>query len=175
MASLVFTVMAYGVKSLLASFTGHTQSNTAEPASVVDLSSVNAASSALPSSLERELLQLFILSILAAYFVYFWRKGQTLAMKTWGLELTTLEGYRLSTQQALQRLALSWIWFWPPLVLLIPFEVSWLERSGFAMLWVSVWAVLSLFHPRKQFWHDDWARTQLVLTPERSDRSKDLV
>ena len=28
--------------------------------------------------------------------------------------------------------------------------------------WIAVWAVLSRFHPLRQFWHDAWAGTRLV-------------
>ena len=28
--------------------------------------------------------------------------------------------------------------------------------------WVAVWALLSRFHPQRQFWHDAWAGTRLV-------------
>ena len=172
-ASLLFTVLAHGVKSLWASWAGLGDPNLPATSSAIDLSNVTAASSALPSNLERELLQLFILSVLVAYFVYFWRKGQTLAMKTWGLELTTREGQRLSTAQALQRLVLSWVWFWPPLLVLIPYEWSWPERSGLALLWVAFWGWLSLLQPQKQFWHDAWARTQLVHKPPPQSKPQD--
>jgi len=30
------------------------------------------------------------------------------------------------------------------------------------VLWVALWALLSRFHPRRQFWHDAWAGTQLI-------------
>jgi len=175
MASLLFTVLAHGVKSLWAHWAGLGEPNGLATTSAMDLSNVTAASSALPSTLERELLQLFILSVLVAYFVYFWRKGQTLAMKTWGLELTTRGGQRLSTTQALERLVLSWIWFWPPLLVLIPYELSWPERSGLTLLWVAFWGCLSLLQPQKQFWHDAWARTQLVHKPAPQSKPQDLT
>ena len=31
--------------------------------------------------------------------------------------------------------------------------------------WVAVWALLSRFHPDRQFWHDAWAGTRLVSAP----------
>jgi uncharacterized RDD family membrane protein YckC len=162
MASLVYTVLAQGVKSLL----GNTGTEHLEAASDLELSMLGASSSALPTSLERELLQLFILSVLVAYFVFFWRKGQTLAMKTWGLRLTTQSGSILSTPRALFRLVLCWVWFWP---LLLPFEMPWIERSGVAMVWIAIWAWLSAFHPQHQFWHDAWAGTQLIVEPKAKD------
>jgi hypothetical protein len=29
-------------------------------------------------------------------------------------------------------------------------------------VWVLIWALLSRFHPQRQFWHDAWAGTRLV-------------
>ena len=31
-----------------------------------------------------------------------------------------------------------------------------------AGVWVAIWALLSRFHPDRQFWHDAWAGTRLV-------------
>jgi uncharacterized RDD family membrane protein YckC len=28
--------------------------------------------------------------------------------------------------------------------------------------WVAIWAILSRFHPQRQFWHDAFAGTRLV-------------
>jgi uncharacterized RDD family membrane protein YckC len=49
------------------------------------------------------------------YFTFFWHKGQTLAMKTWHLKITTLDGLALPQKQALLRYVFAWIWFVPPL------------------------------------------------------------
>ena len=37
-----------------------------------------------------------------------------------------------------------------------------------ALGWVAVWAILSYFHPQRQFWHDALAGTQLVATPNQT-------
>jgi uncharacterized RDD family membrane protein YckC len=34
--------------------------------------------------------------------------------------------------------------------------------------WVAVWALLSRFHPQRQFWHDALAGTRLVSSPPLS-------
>ena len=51
------------------------------------------------------LLQLFLLTVFAAYFLWCWlRGGQTLAMKTWRIRLVTKEGHaRLAPKAALLR------------------------------------------------------------------------
>jgi hypothetical protein len=41
---------------------------------------------------------------------------------------------------------------------------------------VAIWAILARFHPRKQFWHDALAGTQLItwVAPERPGRKGKL-
>lgn len=55
------------------------------------------------------LLQLFLLAVFAAYFLWCWlRGGQTLAMKTWRIRLVAREGHaRLSAEAALLRFMLA--------------------------------------------------------------------
>ena len=169
MASLVFTVVSQGVKLLLALLV--TPGALSTPP--LDLASVGASSSALPSSPERELLQVWILSVVLVYFVFFWTRGQTLAMKTWNLRVTTQSGQALSTQHALARLVLSWVWFWPPLLVALPFEMSLAARSAIGLAWIVFWAAMSLLHPRQQFWHDACAGTELIQTPPLDKDPKD--
>ena len=110
----------------------------------------------------RHALQAFIFVIFGIYFVWFWAKGQTLAMKTWNIRLVNQEGRAVSQARALARYALSWLWFLPPLMALAPFQVSAAESAVLVIGWVAVWALLSRFHPDKQFWHDALAGTRLV-------------
>ena len=123
----------------------------------------------------RHALQAFVFVIFGIYFVWFWARGQTLAMKTWDIRVVDLHGQRISQKRALLRYALSWLWFLPPL------GISWLlglpatEGAVLTLGWVAVWAVLARFHPHRQFWHDAWAGTQLVTwkapeTPKRAAR-----
>ena len=113
-------------------------------------------------------LQIFVFLVLALYFSFFWLKGQTLAMKTWHLKITQLNGDALSRQQALIRYVLAWIWFVPPLTM------TWLLNgsSGLGVLavcvWVVFWALLSKLHPDKQFWHDEWSKTRVVDTRQKT-------
>jgi len=55
----------------------------------------------------RHLLQLFMLAVFAAYFLWCWlRSGQTLAMKTWRIRLVAKNGHgRLAPKAALLRFA----------------------------------------------------------------------
>jgi len=84
---------------------------------------------------ERYVLQLFILAVFAAYFLWCWlRGGQTLAMKAWHIRLADV-----SPPKALYRFFLA--------LLLVP--------TGVSLLW-------AVFDREKQFLHDRLAGTRLV-------------
>lgn len=110
----------------------------------------------------RNALQAFLLVIFGIYFVWFWSKGQTLAMKTWDIRVVDRNGRPITQSRALLRYALSWVWLLPPLMAVAPFNLSVGEISVITLGWIAVWAVLSRFHPERQFWHDAWAGTKLV-------------
>ncbi len=107
-------------------------------------------------------LQAFIFVVAGIYFVWFWSKGQTLAMKTWHIRVVDRSGRSISQARALLRYVLSWIWFLPPLLAVSPFGLSGGEVSILMIGWVSVWALLSRFQREGQFWHDAWSGTRLV-------------
>ena len=110
----------------------------------------------------RNALQAFLFVIFGIYFVWFWAKGQTLAMKTWDIRLVDRYGKPISQQRALGRYLLSWVWFIPPLAAVAPFNLPSTESAVIALGWVAVWALLSRFQDQGQFWHDIWAGTRLV-------------
>ena len=110
----------------------------------------------------RNALQAFLFVIFGIYFVWFWAKGQTLAMKTWDIRLVDRDGKPISQQRALGRYLLSWVWFIPPLAAVAPFNLPGTESAVIAVGWVAVWALLSRFQVQGQFWHDIWAGTRLV-------------
>ena len=110
----------------------------------------------------RHLLQAFMMVVLGIYFVWFWSKGQTLAMKTWHIRVVDAQGRPLTQTRALLRYAASWMWWLPPLAVLYPLGLPPLEVMVLMLGWILIWALLSRFHPKKQFWHDAWAGTQLV-------------
>ena len=107
-------------------------------------------------------LQIFLFIIFGIYFVWFWHKGQTLAMKTWHLRLVDTQGQVVSQTRALLRYVLSWVWFVPPLAASLLFKLSAGETAVIVIGWVWVYALLSRFHPRRQFMHDAIAGTQLI-------------
>ncbi len=116
----------------------------------------------------RHLQQAFLFVVLGIYFAWFWSKGQTLAMKTWHIRLVDRAGRPVSQQRALWRYLLSWLWFLPPVAAVAPFELGGAEISVIVLGWITVWALLSRFHPQRQFWHDALAGTRLIdVRPER--------
>ena len=79
--------------------------------------------------------------VLGAYFLWYWSHGgQTLAMQTWKIQLTT----PLGPPPTLRRLVLRYLLAWPSLV-----------YFGVGLIW-------ALFDRDRQFLHDRLAGTRLV-------------
>lgn len=111
----------------------------------------------------RPLLQAFLFAVFGVYFAWCWSRGrQTLAMKTWHIRLVDPAGRPVTASRALLRYVLAWIWFLPPLAVIAPFGLRAGEVAVLSIGWILVWALLSRFHPQRQFWHDAWAGTRLV-------------
>jgi len=111
---------------------------------------------------KREWLMLFLFVIFGIYFVWFWSKGQTLAMKTWHLRIVNLQGHAISQRRAFARYLLSWLWFLPPLALIAPFKLTGVAITLIMTGWIMVYALATRLHPRRQFLHDALAGTQLI-------------
>ena len=82
--------------------------------------------------------------------------------------LVDVAGRPVTQLRALGRYALSWLWFLPPLAAIAPFRLSAGESVVILLGWVAVYALLSRFHPQRQFWHDALAGTRLVSSPPLS-------
>lgn len=79
--------------------------------------------------------------VLGAYFIWYWSHGgQTLAMQTWKIQLTTAAG----THPTLARMMLRYALAWPSLV-----------YFGVGLIW-------AFFDRDRQFLHDRLAGTRLV-------------
>ena len=89
----------------------------------------------------RPVFQIYLAAIAGIYFVWQWANGgQTLAMKTWGIRLTSADGGPVSTRVASMRYVLA--------------------LCGTAALGVSyLWA---FFDRDRQFLHDRLAGTRIV-------------
>lgn len=121
----------------------------------------------------RHALQGFLFLVFGIYFAWFWSKGQTLAMKTWHIRVVDRDGRPLTQGRALARYVLCWIWFLPPLAASAVASLHGAEVAVIGLGWVAVWAILSRFHPLRQFWHDAWAGTRLVDGRGKRDGSGD--
>jgi uncharacterized RDD family membrane protein YckC len=106
--------------------------------------------------------QAFLFIVFGVYFVWFWSKGQTLAMKTWHIRVVDAAGQPLTQTRALVRYLLSWLWFLPPLAVAGFFGLPGGELAVILVGWVLFWALLSRFHAQGQFVHDALAGTRLV-------------
>lgn len=99
------------------------------------------ASQSLDPALARPLLQLYLLLLAAAYFIWQWlRGGQTLPMKTWRIRVVTREGAPLTLSHGIRRF-------------LCALAGGALFGAGF------LWAFVD---PERQFLHDRLAGTRLV-------------
>ena len=110
----------------------------------------------------RHAQQAFLFVIFGIYFTWFWARGQTLAMKTWGIRIVDLAGRPISQRRALLRYLLAWVWFLPSLGLAALLDAQPGASAVLVIGWVLVWVILSRFHAQRQFWHDVWAGTRLI-------------
>jgi uncharacterized RDD family membrane protein YckC len=85
------------------------------------------------------LLRIYLLLVSGIYFSVFWRRGQTLAMKTWHIKLLAKNGQPLSVFQV-------WLRFF-------------LACLNLSLLGIGWWA--ALLREDKQFLQDHWAGTRL--------------
>lgn len=110
-------------------------------------------------------LRAVLLAVLATYFTVFWSNGrQTLAMKTWHLQLRTLEGRRVSARRALCRFALA--------ALVLAGALALIDAAGVRGAWpfaltlgatMVVYSALAAAHPKGQALHDLPCGTRLVI------------
>ena len=117
------------------------------------------------------LLQAFLVVVLGAYFAFFWSRGQTLAMKTWRIAIVDRHGRPLTQGRAVLRFVYCSIWVLPPLAALASRQFTLPELGVMFLGWVAFWAMLSRFHPQRQFWHDELAGTRLVEAPAAAQRA----
>lgn len=111
-------------------------------------------------------LQAALFIAFALYFLYFWsRKGQTLAMKTWHLQLVTEQGTPPSLMRCTCRYLASWLWFLPALVLAsVTLNHTTAQLLGTLGIWILLYAASSLLLPRRQWLHDVMCNTRIIET-----------
>ncbi len=113
----------------------------------------------------RPLLLAFLVVVLGIYFIWCWVRGQTLAMKTWGIRVVDRHGRPLVQLRALFRYACCWLWVLPPLAVVAPMKLPAATMFSVILGWIALLALASNFHPQRQFWHDVLAGTRLVPAP----------
>lgn len=94
----------------------------------------------LDPAVARRLLQAYLFLVAGLYFTVFWRKGQTLAMKTWKLRLETDQGERPGWGRVWVRYLLAW--------------------ANLMLLGLGWW--MAFFREDRQFLQDRLAGTRLV-------------
>lgn len=108
-------------------------------------------------------LRVITFTIYAVYFTWFWSvRGQTLPMQTWHIRVVTAQGQSLTQPRALMRFVASCAWFAPAAVLAS--VNGWTRWQGLGAIAVGViaYALLTLLHPQRQFWHDALCGTRLI-------------
>jgi uncharacterized RDD family membrane protein YckC len=111
-------------------------------------------------------LQAWLFAVIGLYFIWFWsRHGQTLAMRTWHIRVTSTDGQALSRWRAAARYLLSWMWFLPALLTLYLAELK-SGAGAAAVLTAGVlgYAALTRLHPSRQYWHDALCGSRLIDT-----------
>ncbi|WP_235914895.1 RDD family protein [Pelistega ratti] len=109
--------------------------------------------------------QAFIFILIGVYFILSWyRKGQTLPMKTWGIVLCDTEGKRPTIPQLILRYVLAWIF---PLigayaVHLLAESIGWASITMLVIFTPFLNFIYSWFDKEGLFLHDRIARTRLV-------------
>jgi uncharacterized RDD family membrane protein YckC len=109
-------------------------------------------------------LRIYLFLVLGLYFVWFWtRQGQTLAMRTWRIQLVTATGERPGLLRACCRYALCWLWFVPALLSLWLWGVKGAGAAfGAITAGVLVYGALAFLNPQRQFLHDVVCGTRLI-------------
>lgn len=116
-------------------------------------------------------LQIIVFVALGIYFVWFWSKGQTLAMKTWHLYLTLPDGRPVPQARALLRYVLSWMTVLPPLLLAYSLHYSPQVLIITTAVWLFTWTGIAQLRSDRQLLHDVWAGTTLSYAPPTPSKS----
>lgn len=104
----------------------------------------------------REMRQAWLFVAIGAYFVFSWRHGQTLPMKTWNIRLVDRTGVAPTLARSIVRYVLAWI----PVLAAVAIVWAARELSGLpAVLSFIVFAPMAIFvwswiDPDGQFLHD---------------------
>ena len=122
----------------------------------------------------RHARQFWLFFVVGAYFVFCWsRSGQTLAMQTWRIKVTDLDGGKLPVVKAIVRYCLAWMWFLPAAALVYQLGLKQWPMVIVIALGMLAWAMTSRLDKNGQFLHDRLAKTRLIHIPAEIDRKAD--
>lgn len=115
----------------------------------------------------RDLRQLWLFLVIGAYFMFFWcRSGQTLAMKTWRIQLVGAKGGPPRPAAAALRYVLAWMWFLPAMAIDYAFGLKGWPSIVVLVLGMLAWMCTAYLDGQRQFLHDRLAGTRLAEAPQ---------
>lgn len=113
------------------------------------------------------LMQIYLFLVIGMYFGYAWRKsGQTLAMKTWDLQVIDPERAQLPIAKVIVRYCLAWMWFLPGILVATQLHFSMKNTALAVAINMLVWIMTAVLSGDKQIFHDKLAKTKLIFRPK---------
>jgi uncharacterized RDD family membrane protein YckC len=101
--------------------------------------------------------------VVGVYFVWFWTHGgQTLPMKTWRFRMVDASLGPVSVPRAIGRYILSWLWWFPPLMLHPLLGLTVPVTLALLIVWIAIWSAATLLDNDRQFLHDRLAGTRII-------------
>ncbi|MCS6764952.1 MAG: RDD family protein [Candidatus Protistobacter heckmanni] len=109
-------------------------------------------------------LNLHLLAVIGAYFVWYWTHGgQTLAMQTWKIRLVRVDGGPVNVPVALLRYGCACLWLVPAVLLDALIKPSGSQHVAlFFCVGLCFAPLTALIDPERQFLHDRLAGTRLT-------------
>ncbi|MFZ6774488.1 RDD family protein [Undibacterium sp. SXout7W] len=119
----------------------------------------------------RHLRQFWLFLVVGCYFVFCWsRSGQTLAMQTWRIRVTDLDGGKLPVIKAIVRYCLSLMWFLPAMGIAYQLGLKEWPMMVTVAIGIAGWAMTARLDKNGQFLHDRLAKTRLVHIPSAIEK-----
>lgn len=106
-----------------------------------------------------------LMGFIFIYFAFCWRRGQTLAMTTWRMQLQSYRGERPSYRAIVLRFIAASVFYGPfvPLWVLAWHDSAWIAWAWLSTAWLIAPYVWVVFDRDRQLLHDRLAGTRLVL------------
>jgi uncharacterized RDD family membrane protein YckC len=125
-----------------------------------------------PSFWLDQIIRLFLLAVLFAYFGLSWiRGGQTVAMKAWRLKLVNARAEPIGWGLATLRFVVALMLFiGVPIIAYLGMQGSEGKDARLALLWALIPVLYAYFDPQAQALHDRLCGTRLILLPKPPHR-----